>query len=346
MPRLYRRRNSDVWYYDFLTPEGKRVQRSARTTDKQVAKERARLAELGATPHARGRKQRLMDAIDAMVGSLHTRADATREMYKEKGRRLLRTMGNPFTSDITTKMLDEYIRRRRSSDKDHGRASDHTIQKELITVRRALKHAQRTGMIHQLPPWPEFSAKYKPRETWLTPEQFSLVRDELEPKRRVWASLAALAGANLSEVEAIDWGNVDLDGGRLLIPGTKRETRHRRVPIAPALRHVLEQVPKAERRGKVAEHWGNVRRDLRLAVDKANKKTAERIPYVSPNDLRRTFASWLVQNGVPLLTVATLMGHSSTRMVERVYGKLSKQNLEDAIARLPALRGVTHGVTE
>ncbi|MGH7179913.1 MAG: tyrosine-type recombinase/integrase, partial [Tepidisphaeraceae bacterium] len=57
-----------------------------------------------------------------------------------------------------------------------------------------------------------------------------------------------------------------------------------------------------------------------------------------PNDLRRTFASWLVQQGVPLLTVATLMGHSSTRMVERVYGRLSKQNLDSAIALLPSFR--------
>lgn len=34
-------------------------------------------------------------------------------------------------------------------------------------------------------------------------------------------------------------------------------------------------------------------------------------------------------------TVATLMGHSSTRMVEKVYGKLSAKNMDDAIAVLP-----------
>jgi hypothetical protein len=43
---------------------------------------------------------------------------------------------------------------------------------------------------------------------------------------------------------------------------------------------------------------------------------------VTPNDLPRTFASWLVQAGESLFVVATLLGHSSTRMVERVYGRL------------------------
>ena len=63
------------------------------------------------------------------------------------------------------------------------------------------------------------------------------------------------------------------------------------------------------RHGAVVEHWGNVRRDLRAAVRRANAQLAtemakrggtfEPIPFVSPNDLRRTFASWLAQNGKP-----------------------------------------------
>jgi hypothetical protein len=43
----------------------------------------------------------------------------------------------------------------------------------------------------------------------------------------------------------------------------------------------------------------------------------------------------MVQNDVPLHVVANLLGHSSTRMVERVYGKLSKRNMDEAIAALP-----------
>jgi hypothetical protein len=61
-----------------------------------------------------------------------------------------------------------------------------------------------------------------------------------------------------------------------------------------------------------------------------------------------------VQQGVPLLTVSALLGHSSTRMGEKVYRKLSEANLDDAIALLPSWGapelpgpdpGVTDGVT-
>jgi hypothetical protein len=87
--------------------------------------------------------------------------------------------------------------------------------------------------------------------------------------------------------------------------------------------------------------------DLRAAVARANKKLADElaadgavdpIPFVSPNDLRRAFASWLVH---PLLVVAALLGHSSTRVVEKVYGRLSAKNMDDAIAVLPSFGTVT-----
>jgi Phage integrase family/Astacin (Peptidase family M12A) len=180
----------------------------------------------------------------------------------------------------------------------------------------------------------------------------SIVMHELLHAAGLWASLAALGGMSAGEVDRLTWPMVDLQKLRIRVPGTKRETRLRTIPIAPALLHRLQAVPAGRRTGRVAGAWGNVRRDLRAAVRRANAAAAaaaeqagaappDPIPFVSPNDLRRTFASWLVQQGAPLLTVATLMGHSSTRMVEKVYGKLSAKNMDDAIALLPAFGTVT-----
>lgn len=337
MGKLYRRHSTGNYYGDFTTPEGRRVQRSLGTKDKVVAKERLRLAELGATPDSRGKKQRLMDAIDGMIGAMHDKADATKDMYREKGRRLLKSLGNPFVNDISLSMLDRYIALRRSKDEQHGNATDHTIQKELITVRRALKYAIRNKALHVMPTWPEFSANYEPRKTWLTTDEFEKMCSELEPDRRLWASLAALGGMRAGEVERITWE--DLAGRLMHVPGTKTESSKRPVPIVPALRHRLDAVPRGQRKGRVVEPWGNVRRDLHAACRRAGVK------LVSPNDLRRTFASWLVQQGAPLLTVAALMGHTSTRMLEKVYGKLSQANLEAAMDAVPGFQGVTHGVT-
>ncbi|MDL2313553.1 tyrosine-type recombinase/integrase [Desulfovibrio sp. OttesenSCG-928-C14] len=48
---------------------------------------------------------------------------------------------------------------------------------------------------------------------------------------------------------------------------------------------------------------------------------------------RHTFASWLVQRGVPLYTVAKLTGHSELRMVER-YAHLAPSGVKEAAKML------------
>lgn len=351
MGQLYQRTKGGLFYGEYYTPEGKRVRRSLKTRDKVVAKERLRLAELGASPQARGRRLRLMDAINEMIATMHDKADVTKEFYREKGRRLLKSLGNPYLHEIDRDMLAVYIARRLGTEVGHGGAAPHTVVKELITVRRACREACDRGVLRAMPAFPRFSPRYKPKKTWLTPEQFEAMCAELPSHRQRWAALAALAGANLSEVESIEWDtHVHLEIDSLHIPGTKRQSRDRTVPLAPALKQRLLEVPAAERHGFVALRWGNVRRDLHIAVDRANALAAKQakarraeppppIPHVSPNDLRRTFGSWLIQRGVPPMTIAILMGHQSTRMVEQVYGKLARANLDAAIALLPNLLG-------
>jgi hypothetical protein len=64
-----------------------------------------------------------------------------------------------------------------------------------------------------------------------------------------------------------------------------------------------------------------VRRDLHLAWAQAG------IEACSPNDLRRTYAKWMRLARVPAEIVAPTMGHRDTRMVERVYGRLSPEEI-------------------
>jgi methanogenic corrinoid protein MtbC1 len=67
---------------------------------------------------------------------------------------------------------------------------------------------------------------------------------------------------------------------------------------------------------------------------------------VTPNDLRRTFATWLKQNDVDSAVVAAMMGHNATAMVDRVYGKLDEASYRRAIARLPGGTPTTQPVAD
>lgn len=54
------------------------------------------------------------------------------------------------------------------------------------------------------------------------------------------------------------------------------------------------------------------------------------------HDLRHTFASFLIKQGVPLYHVSTLLGHSDVRITQR-YAHLAPENLHDCLNVLPQL---------
>ncbi|MFF4575839.1 tyrosine-type recombinase/integrase [Streptomyces sp. NPDC001410] len=60
----------------------------------------------------------------------------------------------------------------------------------------------------------------------------------------------------------------------------------------------------------------NVRRDFKAMVRKAGLK-----PEWTPRELRHSFVSLLSDDGIPLETIALLVGHSSQVTTEAVYRK-------------------------
>jgi hypothetical protein len=155
---------------------------------------------------------------------------------------------------------------------------------------------------------------------------------DVAARRRFWLCLAVYLGGRLSEIESkLDWSEVDLEANVLRLRGTKTSASDREIPIPEPLAAILSDVPHERRVGLVAGRWGSVRRDLAQACERAG------IERVTPNDLRRTYASWLVNAGVPLQQVSRLLGHKSIRMVDLVYGKLSNATLAAAVAKLPSV---------
>jgi integrase len=182
---------------------------------------------------------------------------------------------------------------------------------------------------------PDMRGAYVPRDRALSLDEYRALLDELAAKRegvedrRDYLVAYVGLGASMSELYRIEASDIRSDTVR--IPGTKRETRDRWVPLRPEVRAVLKRRAKERDAGPLFDVWGNARRDLAQACERAG------IAPVSHNDLRRTFATWLAEAGVPEGVVASLMGHASSAMVRRVYTKIGRKAQKEAVAKLPSL---------
>lgn len=138
-------------------------------------------------------------------------------------------------------------------------------------------------------------------------------------------STALYAGLRLSELIALEWGDVELGDERK--PGSIRvrcsETFHtksrkpRTVPLAPELRAIL--APIASTAGLCFPSDAGTRRDPANIVHAVAGLSAKvEIPF-SIHDLRRSFASLLAERGVPTTRIRDYLGHASVATTEGYY---------------------------
>ena len=73
--------------------------------------------------------------------------------------------------------------------------------------------------------------------------------------------------------------------------------------------------------------------DFQVSFSRA--RAAVGITDVRIHDLRHTYASLLIQNGISLYEVQKLLGHSSPNMTQR-YAHLNPNNLKQIVNTLPS----------
>ena len=348
--RLYKKNGGNVWYGYFYGPDNKAVYICTKQTDRNAARAvlREHEREAHAAPgSARAKGETGHTVEDALghflqVGCLDI-APATKDMYEHQAGHLKRLLGTVDVGKLTLDDTHEYVQQRIKEG-----AHRETVRKELVGLRRALTLAFDRKVLRIDPRGliPRVKVRYVPKDRFLSPAEFEVLMRMLPPARRLWVALAVFTGARASEVEGVQWETVDLEKHRLLLPGTKTNKSRRWVPIAEPLAVVLQQIHPDARHGNVVPKWENVRRDLAAFV-KAQNRTAKakakeagkqappEMRRISPNDLRRTFASWLKQAGVDSMIVAKMLGHTTSRMVELVYGHLNDATTQAAIVKLP-----------
>ena len=147
-------------------------------------------------------------------------------------------------------------------------------------------------------------------------------------------ALALGTGARQMEVWGLSWRDIDLQRGFITLMDTKNQDP-RSIPLRG---HALELVKE---KSKVRRLDTN-----RLFPSKKNPLNPFdfRVPFVRAlkeagiedfrwHDLRHSCASYLAMEGVPIRTIAEILGHRTLQMVQR-YTHLSPEHLAEAVGNM------------
>lgn len=172
------------------------------------------------------------------------------------------------------------------------------------------------------------------------------------------ALLSLYTGLRAGEIHALVWGSVDLEHDAIEILDTKSKKNRHAYMTNEVKKMFLSRHDGQPKTALVfPDRHGRRRRSVSDTFERSVNKLGlndsgefelneegNSVPIIISgarqkvvfHTLRHTFASWLVQKGVPLYTVAELMGHSTIDMTRR-YSHLAPDSLRSAAMSLAGI---------
>ncbi len=286
------------------------------------AEELRAMVALGGDPAAERDRQRAIPTVTEFLDERlmphvreHLRGAVTYEAF---ARRLKHVLGRRHLDEVAPRDIDVF----RNGLLAEG-LSAATVNRHLAFARMAFNKARAWGYVRAANPaaspgmLPE-----QARDRYLTPGQgralIAALADEPDRAAAVAIGLLMLTGARKSEILNATWEAIDFGRGLLLVPRAKSGRPHR-IPLSPAAKRLLllHRGPRAaagyifpgrspvKPLSTVRRAWERVKAVARLPAD------------MRLHDLRHSFASALVNRGIPLHEVGVLLGHSQLSTTAR-----------------------------
>ena len=187
---------------------------------------------------------------------------------------------------------------------------------------------------------------------FLTQEEMELLLDAPDTstpegvRNRAMIEVLYACGLRVSELIALDAGQIDMDQGVLSCSG--KGSKQRRVPVGRSALAWLEKYLHARRTllGGKDSHWlfiaGGGRKLTRQYVWGMLKKyaTGAGVRGVTPHVLRHSFATHLLEHGADTRTVQALLGHSDLATTQ-IYTHVTSERLRSTYERChPRAHGI------
>ena len=142
------------------------------------------------------------------------------------------------------------------------------------------------------------------------------VRSHPKPTVQTLARTLAMTGCRVSEALALRACDVDLESHEIRIATLKRRREHwRAVPVPEDLCHELDLVHRVRRaqaspRGQTTGLWDISRQAAHRQIVQLMLSAAIDGPQACPRGLRHSYGVAAVVAGVPLTTIAAVLGHA------------------------------------
>ena len=202
----------------------------------------------------------------------------------------------------------------------------------IIAIKRAYSWADQQGLLPDNPLRIVKAGRPGRRTRVLTVDEVSEILTAIKDRPfREFVQAMIETGCRPSEVARVTAANVDFNLGVWVLERhkTARKTGKPRVvyltPTMITLSHRLaEQYPEGPLFRGSRSQTGFTKQSIRCRFRRLRKKLPHLKHFVCYN-LRHTFATRALLNGVGVAHVAELLGHTSTEMVSQTYGHLAEQ---------------------
>jgi integrase len=328
---------SNEWWIRYVDSQGRYRREKAGTKGSAIKLYRKRKTEAlqgKKLPETLRRATVTFDEIakDALVYSKANKRSHRDDGYRMK--RLTAWFGSRPVNSITPQEIEKALADAAESEK----WLPGTVNRHRSLLSLAYRLAVRNGKVGENP------VRHVPRKRennirtrFLSAEEEGALRTKiraLHPSREPEFDLSLHTGMRRNEQWQLQWQDVNLQAGIITIPQSKHGAM-RHVPINSVAEKALGTLGVNRRGSKYVCSGAATRegRDWERWFEEC--ASAAKIPNFRWHDLRHTFASRLAMAGVPLRTLAELLGHKTLAMVMR-YAHLAPAHLRDAVERIAA----------
>lgn len=363
-------RRGEIWYASYSLPGGKRIKESLGTEDKRQAQELhdKRKAELW-------RVDRLGDFPDvtfeeACLRWLEEKADK-KSLDTDKGRigfwlehfegmkikditeakiyAAVSRMQNRKAKEIWQQRVDAAVRKGRDAPAFEAKpVTTSTKAKHLALMKAILRAAERDWKWLEKAPVIKIPSVRNKRVRWLEHEEAKRLIDECPEPLKSVVKFALATGLRRSNIINLEWQQIDMQR-RVAWVNPEDSKSNRAIGVA------LNDTACKVLRDQIGNHhkWVFVHtrawhrpdssltpaiRKMRVDDNRAWNSACKRagIEDFRFHDLRHTWASWLIQSGVPLSVLQEMGGWESIEMVRR-YAHLAPNHLTEHARQIDSI---------